>query len=73
MVKGEGEIFTSAEEGIKASYAAGVHDEFVVPFRVVKGTKAGAAAGNLKVEAASRIRKNDSVIFSISVRIGQEK
>lgn len=63
MVKGEGEIFTSAEEGIKASYAAGVHDEFVVPFRVVKGTKAGAAAGNLKVEAASRIRKNDSVIF----------
>lgn len=63
MVRGEGEIFTSAEEGIRASYAKGVTDEFVVPFRVVKGTKAGAAAGNLKVEAASRIRKNDSVIF----------
>ena len=63
LVKAEGAVYESAEEGVKASYAAGVNDEFVVPFRVAKIAKSGASAGEPRIEAASRIRKGDSVIF----------
>ena len=63
LVKAEGAVYPSAEAGIRASYAAGVNDEFVVPFRVAKIGQRGASAGQPRIEAASRIRKGDSVIF----------
>lgn len=63
LVKAEGPVYPSAEEGILASYAAGVTDEFVVPFRVAKVGQRGASAGQARIEAASCIRKGDSVIF----------
>lgn len=34
MVNGTGPVYTSAEEGVQASYEAGVTDEFVIPFIV---------------------------------------
>ncbi len=59
MVLREGAVFASAEEGISASYAAGVNDEFVVPFCVaLKGEDADAGE-----TSAACIRKGDSIIF----------
>ncbi len=46
----EGPVYVSAKEGIEASYAAGVTDEFVVPF-VVRG------------EGDAAIHKDDSAVF----------
>jgi 2,3-bisphosphoglycerate-independent phosphoglycerate mutase len=34
LVSGEGEVFPSADAGIEAAYAAGITDEFIVPFRI---------------------------------------
>ena len=59
MVLRDGEVFASAEEGIKASYAAGVNDEFVVPFCVAQKNETADAAA----KSVACIRKNDSVIF----------
>lgn len=41
MTYGDGKVFTTAAEGVKASYAEGVTDEFVVPF-VVRDYEAGS-------------------------------
>jgi 2,3-bisphosphoglycerate-independent phosphoglycerate mutase len=53
LVNGEGAKFTSAVEGIQASYDAGVTDEFIKPICVVtaEGTPVGA------------IKEGDAVIF----------
>jgi len=59
MILRDGAVFASAEEGIKASYAAGVNDEFVVPFCVAQKNEAPAAGE----KSAACIRKDDSVIF----------
>lgn len=48
MVKGEGEIFDSATEAIKASYAKQVYDEEMLPV-VIKGAK--------------KIKSGDTIIF----------
>ena len=52
LTKANGEMFTSAVEGIQTSYDAGVNDEFVVPFVVGNNGKPTAV-----------IKDNDSVIF----------
>lgn len=49
MTKGIGEVFSSAKEGIEASYKKDITDEFVVPFIVDKDGK---------------IEDNDSIIFA---------
>ena len=59
MVLRDGAVFASAEEGIKASYEAGVNDEFVVPFCVAQKNEAVGAAA----QSAACIRRDDSVIF----------
>jgi len=51
LVLGSGKKFASAEEGVEASYADGVNDEFVIPLRV------GA------VDKDSLVKRGDSVIF----------
>ena len=53
LVKGEGAKFTSATEGIQASYDEGVTDEFIKPVSVTD------AEGN----ALGTIREGDAVIF----------
>ncbi len=52
LTKADGKPFASAAEGIKASYDAGVNDEFVVPFTVTEG---GAPVAVIK--------DGDSVVF----------
>jgi 2,3-bisphosphoglycerate-independent phosphoglycerate mutase len=52
MTKGEGDRAVSATVGMAASYAAGVSDEFVVPFAVVKDG-----------EPVGVIKDYDSVVF----------
>ncbi len=49
MTQAKGEVFASAEEGIKASYANNVTDEFMVPFIV---------------DAEGQISDNDAIIFA---------
>ncbi len=51
LVHGKGEAFESAEEALKASYAAGVSDEFVLPRIIGKPN-----------EAAARIQDGDAVL-----------
>ena len=41
MTYGDGKVFATAAEGVKASYAEGITDEFVVPF-VVRDHEAGS-------------------------------
>lgn len=53
LVKGEGEKFASAVDGIQASYDAGVSDEFVKPIVITDDN------GN----ALARIEEGDAVIF----------
>ncbi|MCM3758730.1 2,3-bisphosphoglycerate-independent phosphoglycerate mutase [Sporosarcina aquimarina] len=52
MVNGEGPVYASAEEGVQASYDAGVTDEFVVPFIVQK-----------EGHAPIQISEGDSAVF----------
>ncbi len=52
IVHGQGTAFNSASEGIEASYAVEVYDEFVQPF-VIESNK----------EAVGPIEDNDAVIF----------
>lgn len=52
MVNGQGLVYTSAVEGIEASYDAEIYDEFVVPF-VVEANK----------EAVGTIEDRDGIIF----------
>ena len=59
MALRDGAVFASAEAGIKASYEAGVNDEFVVPFCVAQKNEAADAAN----QSAACIRRDDSVIF----------
>ncbi|MBQ9256817.1 MAG: 2,3-bisphosphoglycerate-independent phosphoglycerate mutase, partial [Acidaminococcaceae bacterium] len=59
MVLRDGAVFPSAEDGIKASYEAGVNDEFVIPFCVAQKGEAADAAE----KSAACIRKDDSIIF----------
>ena len=59
MVLRDGAVFPSAEDGIKASYEAGVNDEFVIPFCVAQKGEAADAAE----KSAACIRKGDSIIF----------
>ena len=53
LVKGEGAKFTSATEGIEASYSEGVTDEFIKPISVI------GADGN----PVGTIQEGDAVIF----------
>ncbi|MBS4750442.1 2,3-bisphosphoglycerate-independent phosphoglycerate mutase [Carnobacteriaceae bacterium zg-ZUI78] len=53
MVRGKGPKFSSAVEGIEASYHSEVHDEFVVPFVVV----------DKEDNPVATIQSEDSVIF----------
>ena len=53
LVKGEGAAFTSAAEGIKASYEAGVTDEFIKPIVITD------ADG----QPLAKIEEGDAVIF----------
>jgi 2,3-bisphosphoglycerate-independent phosphoglycerate mutase len=53
LVKGEGDKFTSAVEGIEASYKAEVTDEFIKPI-VITDTKG---------EPVAKIEEGDAVIF----------
>ena len=53
LVEGRGEKFTSATEAIKASYEAGVTDEFIKPICITD------AAG----DPLAKIEKGDTVIF----------
>ena len=52
LVDGVGPAHSSAVEGVEASYAAELHDEFVLPFVIEKNG-----------EPVGRIEDNDSVIF----------
>lgn len=52
MVDGMGTTFSSAEEGVQASYDEEVYDEFVIPFVIEKNG-----------EPVGRIENQDSVIF----------
>ncbi|VDG98933.1 2,3-bisphosphoglycerate-independent phosphoglycerate mutase [Lysinibacillus sphaericus] len=52
MANGEGPVYASAEEGVQASYDAGVTDEFVVPFIVQP-----------EGQAPIQISEGDSAVF----------
>jgi 2,3-bisphosphoglycerate-independent phosphoglycerate mutase len=54
---GEGEVFENAAEGIKASYEAGVNDEFVHPF-VIRSSKEVMEGTKFK-----GVIKDDGIIF----------
>ena len=62
---GEGEVFENATEGIKASYEAGVTDEFVIPFVIRSSEEVFEDEENEACEAVefNGVLKDDGIIF----------